>query len=45
MGVTNGFAGIKLSGSPKRYGLIKVNSIRIRIIIINPTISLKVKYG
>ena len=33
-------AGIKLSGSPNKYGLIKVNKINIINIIKNPTISL-----
>ena len=39
-GVTKGLAGIKLSGSPNKYGLIKVNKSNIINIIKNPTISL-----
>jgi len=44
-GVTNGFAGIKLSGSPNIYGLINESLIRLKIIIIKPTKSLNEKYG
>ena len=39
-GVTNGFDGMKLSGSPNINGAIKVINIRISIRIINPIISL-----
>jgi hypothetical protein len=44
-GVTRGFAGINLSGSPRMYGSFrdKVDNTMNRI--INPTISLVVKYG
>lgn len=44
-GVTKGFAGMKLSGSPNIYGLIKVTATKIKIMIKNPTMSLKEKYG
>jgi len=42
-GVTKGLAGIKLSGSPSKLGLINTKAIKIKNIIINPTISLYVK--
>jgi hypothetical protein len=44
-GVTKGFAGIKLSGSPNKYGSVRVSMDRQAIININPIISLKLKYG
>lgn len=44
-GVTRGLTGVKLSGSPSRYGLFSDNVVRIMIITINPTMSLVVKYG
>ena len=44
-GVTNGFALIKLSGSPKRYGFSRDRVNRRVNMTINPTMSLKVKYG
>lgn len=40
VGVTKGFAGIKLSGSPRKYGFRRVS--RIKNIIRNPTMSLNV---
>jgi hypothetical protein len=42
-GVTNGLAGIKLSGSPNKYGLVNVKVIKIIVNTINPTISLNEK--
>jgi hypothetical protein len=45
MGVTKGLAGIKLSGSPNKYGFINVNINNNIIISINPVISLNEKYG
>jgi hypothetical protein len=44
-GVTSGLAGVKLSGSPSKYGLFNDNVVNIVIITINPTMSLVVKYG
>jgi hypothetical protein len=45
IGVTSGFAGIKLSGSPRRYGSFSDRVDRIINRTMNPTISLVVKYG
>lgn len=45
IGVTRGFAGVKLSGSPKRLGAFNTNKVNILIIIKNPTKSFNVKYG
>lgn len=42
-GVTNGFAGVKLSGSLRIYGSLRVTVDRIIIVIVNPTMSLAVK--
>jgi hypothetical protein len=42
-GVTKGFAGIKLSGSPSLYGAKIVNKNKNMIIKINPKISLNEK--
>jgi len=42
-GVTKGLAGIKLSGSPRRYGSNKVNNNNLAIITSIPTISFNVK--
>lgn len=39
-GVTNGFAGIKFSTSPRRNGLVKTNINNNQSIIINPKRSL-----
>jgi hypothetical protein len=44
-GVTSGFAGVKLSGSPRIYGSLRVTVDRTIIVIVNPTMSLAVKYG
>lgn len=44
-GVTRGLAGIKLSGSPSRYGACSERIISLINKIIAPTRSLKVKYG
>ena len=44
-GITNGFAGVKLSGSPRLYGSLRVSVDRTIIIIVNPTMFLAVKYG
>lgn len=44
-GVTNGFAGIKLSGSPNKYGLVKVKIVNKNNKIINPIKSLNTKNG
>lgn len=44
-GVTNGLAGMKLSGSPSMYGLKRVIKIKVVNKIINPKISLNEKYG
>lgn len=43
--MTNGFAGMKLSGSPSRYGSFSDNIDSIIISKMNPTVSLIVKYG
>lgn len=44
-GVTNGFAGVKLSGSPRRYGSFRVSADSNMIMIVNPRMSFTVKYG
>lgn len=44
-GVTRGFAGVKLSGSPKRLGEKREREIRSVSITINPIRSLYEKYG
>lgn len=44
-GVTNGFAGVKFSGSPSRLGENNARSVSARSIITNPRRSLYVKYG
>jgi len=41
-GVTEGFAGVKLSGSLRMYGSFRVKMVRA-IMIANPTISFTVK--
>jgi len=38
-GVTEGFAGVKLSGSLKMYGSFRVNIVRVIIVIANPRMS------
>jgi len=45
LGVTIGFAGVKLSGSISINGLLSENKINIVIKIENPSKSLIVKYG
>lgn len=44
-GVTNGLAGMKLSGSPSMYGFTSDKIVRAINIIMNPTMSLNEKYG
>lgn len=44
-GVTNGLAGVKLSGSLKMYGSFRVRIVNIMMMIANPTKSFTVKYG
>jgi len=43
MGVTNGFAGIKLSGSLSKYGFCRDRIVKKFIISKNPSKSLYVK--
>ena len=45
MGVTRGFAGVKLSGSLRMYGSFRVNIVRAMMVIANPKMSFSVKYG
>lgn len=42
-GVTKGFAGVKLSGSARMYGSLRVTVVRAIIVMANPTMSLAVK--
>lgn len=44
-GVTKGLAGMKLSGSLRKYGSIRVSAVNIINAIINPNRSFTVKYG
>ena len=44
-GVTSGFAGVKFSGSPRRFGENRARAIRGVSIRINPSMSLNEKYG
>lgn len=44
-GVTSGFAGVKFSGSPKRFGENRASAMRGVSMRINPRMSLKEKYG
>lgn len=44
-GVTSGFAGVKLSGSPSMYGFISDSITSINSMITNPTMSLNEKNG
>ena len=44
-GVTEGFAGVKLSGSLKMYGSFRVSIVRAIIVIGNPKMFFTVKYG
>lgn len=42
-GVTRGLAGMKFSGSDRRYGKIKTKVVKIVITIINPKMSFQEK--
>jgi hypothetical protein len=42
-GVISGLTGVKLSGSIKMYGSLRVNTVRIIIVIANPKMSFTVK--
>jgi len=42
-GVTNGFAGVKMSGSLKMYGSFRVSIVSAIIVIVNPRMSFTVK--
>lgn len=44
-GVTKGFAGMKLSGSPNKYGYNNDKIVNVIIKNINPVMSLNEKYG
>ena len=44
-GVTNGFAGVKLSRSLRMYGSFRVSIVRVMMVIANPKMSFTVKYG
>lgn len=44
-GVTSGFAGVKFSGSPKRFGENMASAVSGTSIIIKPRMSLIEKYG
>lgn len=44
-GVTNGLAGVKLSGSLNRYGSFSVRIVSAIMVIANPSRSFTVKYG
>lgn len=44
-GVTNGFDGVKFSGSPSRLGENRDSAIRGVITRANPTMSLREKYA
>ena len=44
-GVSNGLAGVKLSGSLRMYGSFRVSAVRIMRVIMNPRMSFTVKYG
>lgn len=44
-GVTRGLAGVKFSGSPRRFGENNASSVRAKSISTNPSKSLYVKYG
>ena len=44
-GVTSGLGGVKLSGSLRIYGSFRVKTVRAIKVIMNPRISLVVKYG
>jgi hypothetical protein len=42
-GVTSGLAGVKLSGSPNRYGSFSVRAVRAVIVSATPKMSFTVK--
>lgn len=42
-GVTIGFAGVKLSGSLRRYGSFRARIVKSSTVIINPRMSFTVK--
>jgi len=42
-GVTEGFAGVKLSGSLRVYGSFRVKMVGAIMVIANPTVSFTVK--
>lgn len=44
-GVTSGFAGVKFSGSPRRFGENSAKDVRASSITTNPRRSLYEKYG
>lgn len=44
-GVTNGLAGVKLSGSLRMYGSFRARIVNNMMMIANPTRSFTVKYG
>jgi hypothetical protein len=44
-GVTSGLAGVKLSGSPSRYGSFRDSAVRVARRTMKPTMSLVTKYG
>jgi hypothetical protein len=44
-GVTRGFAGVKLSGSLRRYGSFRVSRVSTMMVNANPKMSFTVKYG
>ena len=43
--VSSGLAGVKLSGSLRIYGSFRVKTVRAIKVIMNPRMSLVVKYG
>lgn len=44
-GVISGFAGVKFSGSPRRFGVSKEISNKVKSISRKPKMSLYEKYG
>ena len=44
-GVTIGFAGVKLSGSLRKYGSFSISVVNIIMVTANPKMSFTVKYG
>jgi len=45
IGVTKGLARVKLSGSDKKYGEIRMSMIKMKIVKLNPKISFHEKKG